>query len=362
MKPRLLILTAIVVSCLMLLQIGCQEQAQPVPQSKPELVVPKPAVSLDKAEVEQPKTDKQGPRITFEKTVHDFGKVGIKAKKTCQFKFTNTGDSLLKVTKVKACCGFSAQLNKGKREYAPGEKGIITVTSSVLGQPGRIRKLQHVYSNDKKNPNVTLTVRAMVVTKVDYKPKKLNLSLKDENAGCPKITIRSVDDQPFAVRSFKSTSNSITADFDPSVKATEFVFEPKVDIEKLRKSLNGRIHIKLTHPECDRITIGFKTLPEFVVEPKSLVILKAEPEKPVVREVWILNNYGNDFEVESTLSQKGLIKVLSQEKVDSRYKFTLEVTPPAEAKARHFSDVFFVNIKDGKKLRITCRGFYSKKK
>jgi hypothetical protein len=146
------------------------------------------------------------------------------------------------------------------------------------------------------------------------------------------------------------------------VKATKFVIEAKVDIEKLRKRLNGRIDIDLTHPECKKVTIPFSVLPRFKISPPSISILGAGPQKPITREVWILNNYGGDFEVESVSSKKGIIKVLSQEKIDNRYKFELEITPPAaEGKTKTFSDVFFVNIKGGEKLEVACRGFYAKK-
>ena len=61
-------------------------------------------------------------------------------------------------------------------------------------------------------------------------------------------------------------------------------------------------------------------------------------------------------------SQKGIIKVLGQERINNRYKFELQITPPAAGgKQKTFTDVFGVNIKDGKKLEIACRGFYSKK-
>ncbi|MBA7711607.1 hypothetical protein ES703_120573 [subsurface metagenome] len=188
--------------------------------------------------------------------------------------------------------------------------------------------------------------------------------LKDENAGCPEITLTSRDNQPFAIKQFKSTASSITADFDPSVKNTKFVLQPKVDMEKLRRSLNGRISISLTHPQCRTVTIPFNTRPRFKITPPSIIALKAEPHKPTKRKVWILNNYNEDFEIESVSSQKkGIIKVLSQEKIDNRYKFELEITPPAaEGKRMLFTDVFFVNIKGGERLQISCRGFYNSRK
>jgi hypothetical protein len=74
------------------LQIGCQEQAR--------------------------LTGKPLPEIKFEKLVYDFGEVGPSAKHTGEFKFTNVGEGLLKITKVGRCCGVVTRLDK--KEYEPG--------------------------------------------------------------------------------------------------------------------------------------------------------------------------------------------------------------------------------------------------
>ena len=361
MRGNCLILTVLVVGSVLFLQIGCQEQARAAEESKPVLTESKPAVVQERAKT-TPEEDKPGPRITFEKVVHDFGEIVPGAKNVCEFKFTNTGDNLLKITRVTKTCGCTPY-TLAKKEYAPGEAGTLKVKYNASKRAGKVTRTLYVYSNDKARPKIKLTVKARIVQKVDCEPKKLNLLLKEENAGCPEITLTSLDNRPFSIKRFRSTGNCITADVNSSAKATKFVIQLKVDIEKLRKSLNGRIDISLTHPECKTVTIPFKVLPEFKISPPSINILGAEPQKPVAREVWILSNYGDDFEVESASSKKGIIKVLSQERKDNRYKFELEITPPAaEGKTKTFSDVFFVNIKGGEKLEVTCRGFYAKKR
>ena len=62
--------------------------------------------------------------------------------------------------------------------------------------------------------------------------------LDKDNAGCPKLALRSLDGQPFSIIAIRSPADCITATFDPDVKATEFVLEPKVHTEKL-KNLKG---------------------------------------------------------------------------------------------------------------------------
>jgi hypothetical protein len=367
MKCNRLILTIFIAAFACLLQIGWEEQAVAVGGAKPEVTASEPASGSVKAET-APATVKGKPVITFEKLVHDFGNIEPGSKNVCEFKFTNTGDSLLKITDVSKTCGCTP-FTLEKMEYKPGESGTLKVEYNASRQPTSVKKTLVVSSNDEAKPKVELVIKAEIVSKMDYQPKKLDLLLDKENAGCPAITIKSLDGKPFSIRGFRVSGQRgliekvITADYNSSVEATQFVLQPKVDVEKLRKELGGSIEITLTHPESGVISIPFEVLPRFKITPPSLIIYKADMEKPVTREVWILSNYNEDFEVESTSSQEGAIKVLSQEKIDNRYKFELEITPPATEKGRKgfFTDTFFVNIKGGEKLKITCRMFYLRK-
>ncbi|MHC4396438.1 MAG: DUF1573 domain-containing protein [Planctomycetota bacterium] len=352
MKHNRLILTVLAVGCFLLLQTGCQQPDRAAPQ-------PKPAISPEEAQA-SPEAKETGPRIKFERIFHNFGNIGPITTKTCEFKFTNTGDSLMKIKRVSKTCSCTPFALE-KREYAPGESGVLKVKYTSAAVPGLALKRLYVYSNDETEPKISLTMKAQIVLKIDYKPKKLKLLLRNENAGCPQITLSSIDNKPFAITKFQSTANSITTDYDPSVTATSFVLNPKVDVEKLQKSLNGHINISLTHPECKTVLITYNALPEFKTNPAMISVFNVEPQKPVTRTLWVLSNYDEDFEVESASSKKGFIKVLSQEKVGKRYKLELEIMPPeADDKLRTLTDDFIVNIKGGKKMTVMCRGFYAK--
>ncbi|MFB0524427.1 MAG: hypothetical protein ACETVZ_02735, partial [Phycisphaerae bacterium] len=227
---------------------------------------------------------------------------------------------------------------------------------------GIMRRSLYVNSNDKTKPKITLTIKAETVPKVSYEPQSLKLLLKDENAGCPKITLTGLDGKPFSIKAFTSTGNCITADYDPSVEATKFVLQPTVDMERLQRNLNGLIKISLTHPECSSITIQFSALLKFKITPPQIIAFNAEPGTPVTRKIWVLNNYGEDFEIESALSQNGIIKVQSYDKIHNGYQFLLEILPPAAEGQTRFTDIFYVNVKGGQKLAVKCQGFYLKKK
>lgn len=164
---------------------------------------------------------------------------------TGQIKFTNTGQALLKITEVGRCCGVVAKLDKDKTEYAPGESGAVKIEWRSGSQRSVFKRQLVVHSNDAASPTTNLAIQAKVVLKVTWEPKRLRLYLDKENAGGPKVTISSLDNQPFSIGGFKSTGDCMTADFDPSAKVTKHVIEPKVKMEKLQKNLKGRININL---------------------------------------------------------------------------------------------------------------------
>ena len=377
MKRNWWVLTIIVIGSILLPQIGCEEQAKKPatsPQTPPAVASAKHGVSATpkitaapaKAEPNNPlpaapADEGPAPKITFESEVHDFGDIGPGSSNACEFKFTNTGIAVLKVNKkIESTCGCTVP-ELSKEEYAPGESGIIKVKFSAGKQASPVSKHMYVSSNDKTRTKIDLTIKANIILKVDYEPKQISLSLKQENAGCPQITIRSLDGQPFAIRSFSSTADALTIDVNSAVTDTNFVIKPTANLDKLKNSIEGTINIGLTHPQCDSITIPFNVLARFEFNPKTLVILKAKPQQPITRKVWLLNNYNEDFEIESTASEKGAIKVLTQQKVGPRYEFELEITPPpAQNGIKFFTDMLTVNIKGGEKQTITCRGFYSK--
>jgi hypothetical protein len=217
-----------------------------------------------------------------------------------------------------------------------------------------------------------------VVLFVEVSPLSLNLLAKRENAGISPITLKSIDGRPFSITAFRSTANTITADFDPDARGTEFVLKPKVDMEKLLRNGRGQVSIDVTHPQIKNVRVMYDLTPEFSVNPPQLMLFNLRPEKPIQRDIWVVNNYQEEFEIESVSSQKGTIKLVESKKIagapeggqasgsgvavktGTRYQLQLEITPPALVAQRTIlADVLEIKIKGGETLSVTCRGFYA---
>jgi hypothetical protein len=341
-RKKYIVLLVPLVGCMLLLQPGCQEQ-----------------IKREKAETSV-QIDKRSPKITFEKVINNFGEIGVTSgRKVAEFKFTNTGDGMLKITEVERCCQVTAVLDK--TEFEPGQSGVLKAEFQSNQKPGLMRYTLYVRSNDKTNPRLPLTIEAMVVSKVSHEPKNLRLFLEEENAGCPMIILSSIDEQPFSIKQFTSTGQSITADIDSSVHATKFVISPKVDMDKLKENPKGHISISLTHPEEKAVEILFDMVPKFSITPPSIFLINALPQKPVVRKVSVLNNYGGDFEIDSCSSQNNTVKIVGQQKISSGYQLDVEITPPPSEGKSIFSEALMIKIKGGDELVVICHGFYSER-
>ena len=297
------------------------------------------------------------PEIRFEKIIHNYGDMGPGTREESEFPFKNVGNGVLRISKIDAPCGCTVP-KLDKKEYEPGQSGLISVRYHAQTEPGNVRKVVYLETNDPANEKVTLTLKATVVKRIAHEPERLKFFLGEEKDEVKEITLESLDGRPFSIKSFTSTANCITADFDPSVEATKFVLQAKVDGDKLKANLRGRVNIGLTHPECANVDIYFDVLPRYTVNPPMIIIFDAEPLKPVSRKVWVLSNYEKPVELDGIVAGDDAIKVLSQSEIRNGQALMLEITPPeVEGKINHNGE-FSIRLKDGDKLPITYRIFY----
>lgn len=354
------------ITSFLVLHTGCQET-----QKKPEVTTlqPKPLPITEnrkplkktaKAKPQKAKSQKGKAVIEVENPVYNFGVMGPNQKKSGEFRFKNVGDGILQINKVKSTCGCTVPQLK-KKKYAPGESGVIQVTFRSSSRQAPVTKHLYIHSNDSKKPKYELTIKAQVRVNISAVPSKMNLSLKKENAGAETITITSKDGKPFSIKSFVSSKNIITAEFDPAVESSKFVLEPKVDIEKLKKLLKGTIKINVTHPNTGQVTIPFSTKAPFELSRPRFIIQNALPGKDETKDVWVMSNYDVKAEIESVTSVKKYMEVVGTEPKDNNVKLTIKITPPPnDTKARSFTDSLKIKLKSGDELTIRCSGFYKK--
>ncbi|PIF00273.1 MAG: hypothetical protein CR994_07370 [Maribacter sp.] len=108
---------------------------------------------------ERDEAAKHLPVMVFDKVEHDFGTITQGTPQETVFKFTNTGDAPLVITKASSSCGCTVP-DPPKDPIAPGEQGELKVKYNGAGQ-NQVTKTITVLANTAKG-NEMLKIKAFV--------------------------------------------------------------------------------------------------------------------------------------------------------------------------------------------------------
>lgn len=102
-----------------------------------------------------------GAKLKFQDITYNFGEEESGKVIDILFEFVNEGDETLIIKNIMPDCACTAhQLQK--KEYEPGEKGVIPVKFISQGIKGRVMKKIIVASNDKEEPFIHLKIEGVL--------------------------------------------------------------------------------------------------------------------------------------------------------------------------------------------------------
>lgn len=111
------------------------------------------------------------PRLVLSTKEWNFGQLWYGDPCKTEVELKNTGNATLKITRVKSSCGCMAARPK-KKELAPGETDIMTVTYDTTKDAKRISQIITIITNDPVEPEVKFRVRGEVWHVFDAKPSR----------------------------------------------------------------------------------------------------------------------------------------------------------------------------------------------
>jgi len=117
-----------------------------------------------------------GPEITFEKDVHDFGKIKQYGNATTEFVFTNTGNAPLIISNAKGSCGCTVP-TWPREPIAPGASAVIKVKYDSK-RVGPINKSVTITSNATNAPTKVIRITG----NISAAPKDTTSPVKKEEA------------------------------------------------------------------------------------------------------------------------------------------------------------------------------------
>ena len=106
------------------------------------------------------------PKIVFEKTVHDFGKIKPETSHSAVFTFYNRGTSTLTIERVRAGWGCTGTL-LSEKEIPAGGSGTIKVELTADRYIGKVNRSLLVITNDPVNRTTRIILEAEVTDDAD---------------------------------------------------------------------------------------------------------------------------------------------------------------------------------------------------
>lgn len=108
-----------------------------------------------------PEEKANAPRIKFDDKTCDFGRKRYGEDLICEFTFTNTGKSPLKIRHIRLPSHVSEK--ESDRLVMPGEKGKIILSADTSRMSGEMIRYVHVTTNCPNSTRVRLTIRGKVI-------------------------------------------------------------------------------------------------------------------------------------------------------------------------------------------------------
>lgn len=124
----------------------------------------------------------QGPSITLDKEVHDYGTITQGADGGCQFTVTNDGTEPLIIAQCKGSCGCTVPVCE-KAPIMPGSTSVISVRYDTK-RIGPINKSVTITSNAANDPTKVIRIKGKVEA-ADLNQSNGGAPVKPTSAGAP---------------------------------------------------------------------------------------------------------------------------------------------------------------------------------
>lgn len=311
----------------------------------------------------------EGPQITFESPIHEFGIISDDKPAIHDFKFTNTGKAALTITSVKGSCGCTVPALT-KTIYQPGETGHVHVEYSPTGRRGPQHTNITVTSNDATRPTVTLDVKSEIRPLVVVDPPGISVAQVRKGEG--KVERATVTSRLPELKLIAATPtiNTIDAKILPGEEKEvdgEKLWVYPVEVYVLKDapvgSVIGNISIRTSDPARPPLvlTVSGEVVGDVLVTPARIQLAGMAPGQAASSEMTLTSRNGKAFKVSKVQEQPAtgtltLFKAIDVAEDTSTtppsYKVTMMANAPPTAGAMSGHLIISTDIPDEPTLKV----------
>jgi hypothetical protein len=247
------------------------------------------------------------PKAVVAQPILDVGKKPKGEKLVGEFVIRNEGNAPLEISEVRPACGCTvADFTK---TIAPGQSGTIKLTIDTSDFNGPISKGATVFTSDVENPQLELTVRAIIDPYIFVKPGYARyITVQNEaKEGSIGQTLWAPDGTPFDVIKVDSPWPYLTTSFrpakdaelQPDAKGKQWYVELHLSNGAPVGPLADMVRVTTNHPKQQIVEIpvsGF-VRPVLAVTPPEGDLGKIELKEPLKRTLGVRNFATEDIKL-----------------------------------------------------------------
>lgn len=165
----------------------------------------------------------EAPKIEFQSTTYDFGKIKQGEVSRHDYVFTNTGNATLEILAVKPGCGCTTA-GEWDKKVEPGKTGSIPLQFNSTGFGGSVSKSATVTCNDPAKSNVVLVLSGTVWRPVDITPAMAMFQIDGDSQTNQTKALKIVSnlDEPLTISEVTSANKSFTTEVKTIKEGKEF--------------------------------------------------------------------------------------------------------------------------------------------
>jgi len=236
------------------------------------------------------------PRIRFQATTYDFGKLSSGQVARHDFIFTNVGTAILEITGVRPACGCT-EAGDWTKTVEPGKTGTIPLQFNSAGFSGMVMKTATVTCNDPATSRLTLQISGNVWKEIDVWPQFAVLNASSESVADARATVKIVNkgDSPIEITGLEVNNSMFAVNLKTNQSGKEFELLVKV-VPPLNPNLNhGIITLKTTSTNMPSVPVNAILMlqPVVSVAPVQVTLPPPPLNKGYIHTVNV-RNYGTN--------------------------------------------------------------------
>ncbi len=264
------------------------------------------------------------PKIFFENSKYDFGKIIKGQQVEYIFKFENQGNADLKIKKVKTSCGCTAAILTNEI-IPPSETGEIKATFRSGSFKGKVMKSITVNSNDPDNSSYKLTLSGEIIELISTRPGNINFGSAYAGGEISKsVTITS--DSNFKIKKIIPSKPFVRAS---AVEENEKRYTINVVLRDNHEigRFNGDIYLETDNPKQQKIKIPFfgEIIGDITTYPKKIYYSNTTKGKEIVQKVFVRVNKENIKILDINVSPEYISARIIEDNNKNNSQFLIEV-------------------------------------